>query len=217
MAGICREDCNPVRALVYTLLFASPIINALIIVLLHKYVINLLTWITDIFMKDFWLGLGIVQAITMVTVPLNIPYTLTAIFLAYCMAMKFGSFTGLLIDTLIDPIIFSLASIFPFVATRLFCKDCLRELLVSKMRVIRALEASFDTHGIKIVSIFRMIPGNKMSQNYFLAVTKLKFSSYMIGTYVGSHPMSLITAYIGTQIKSIEEVVHGGSEKFSIV
>ena len=85
------------------------------------------------------------------------------------------------------------------------------------MRVIKALENSFETHGIKIVAIFRMIPGNKMSQNYFLAVTKLKFRSYIIGTYAGSHTISLITAYIGTQIKSVEEVVNGGSEHFSVM
>ena len=75
----------------------------------------------------------------------------------------------------IDPIVFTLASILPFVATRLLCNNCLRELIVSQMRVIRALEASFDTNGIKIVAIFRMIPGNKMSQNYLFAVTELKF------------------------------------------
>ena len=45
----------------------------------------------------------------------------------------------------------------------------------------------------------------------------MKFSSYVIGTYIGSHLMSLITAYIGTQIKSVEDIFKGGSVEISII
>jgi uncharacterized membrane protein YdjX (TVP38/TMEM64 family) len=42
LAAICKEDCNPLRVGVYVLLFASPIINGLIICLFHKQLIGLL-------------------------------------------------------------------------------------------------------------------------------------------------------------------------------
>ena len=160
----------------------------------------MLEWLAEIFEDNFWKGLGIFFGITMGTVPLNIPYTMSGLLLAYCMARRFGTFAGFIVDALIDPIIFAIASIVPFVMTRLCCKNSCGRILLENMRVIKALEASFDKHGIKIVSIFRMIPGNKMSQNYLLAVTKLRFSQYMIGTYLGGHAMSIMTAYIGTQI-----------------
>ena len=109
------------------------------------------------------MGIIIILAISIITAPFNFPYTMIATFLSYCMARKFGVVYGPLLSFLIDPIIFTIASIFPFFLARLICKDCMRKMLVDQMRVIMAMENSFDIHGIKIVTIFRMIPGNKMS------------------------------------------------------
>ena len=87
VAAICKEDCSLIKVIVFTLLLALPTINTIVIVLLHEPVINLLSWILELFADNFWIGLGMVQAISMVTVPLNFPYTLTAIFLAYCLVV----------------------------------------------------------------------------------------------------------------------------------
>ena len=81
-------------------------------------------------MENFWLGIIIIQAISIITAPFNFPYTLIATFLSYCMARKFGVVYGPLLSFLLDPIIFTIASISPFFLARLICKDCMRKMLV---------------------------------------------------------------------------------------
>ena len=78
------------------------------------------------------------------------------------------------------------------------------------MRILRALEASFDKHGLKLVTLVRLAPVTPMnSQNYFLATTRCKFSLYLLGTYLGAAPSSMCTAYVAADIKSVVDVVDG--------
>ena len=78
------------------------------------------------------------------------------------------------------------------------------------MRILRALEASFDKHGLKLVILVRLAPITPMnSQNYFLATTRCKFAWYMLGTYLGAAPATMCTAYVAADIKSIVDVVDG--------
>ena len=140
-----KEDCSPVSVLAYAFIVLLPVLNYVVIAICHEPILALLTQIADVFLEDFWTGLSLFQAMTMITIPLSLPIPLNMTFLGYCFAKKFGSYPGLLMSTLAAPALVTIASVIPFLGTSLMCKNTVHNLLISKMRVFRALDASFDT------------------------------------------------------------------------
>lgn len=85
------------------------------------------------------------------------------------------------------------------------------------MRILRALDASFDKHGLKLVILVRLAPISPMnSQNYFLATTRCKFGHYLLGSYLGALPSTLCIAYVAADLKSVVDVLDG-SHHFTIM
>ena len=58
---------------------------------------------------------------------------------------------------------------------------------------------------IRLCALLRMmqVPA-VVTSNYLLGATRLKMRPFLIGTYFGCLPMSLLMCYIGTQVDSVE-------------
>ena len=217
MVRTVKEDCNLTSAFGYFVFFMWPIINGIIIMVYHRQVIDFLQVVCQAFEDDFFYGLGLITLMYVCYVPANGPHTFISLFGTYCFVKKFGNIGGFFLGSLMEPAIFCVAAILPYFMTKALCKNTIKQVLIEKMRILRALEASFEKHGLKLVILVRLAPVSPMnSQNYFLATTRCKFPTYMLGSYLGALPMSLCYCYVATGIKSVVEVVDG-EHKFTWV
>ena len=73
-----------------------------------------------------------------------------------------------------------------------------------------AIDRAIKTEGIKIQILFRVqpvIPWNIL--NYMTAVTSCSIKDYMIGTYIGIIPSTVMWLYVGVNMQSITDVITG--------
>ena len=124
-------------------------------------------------MRDPFNGLLCIWFVTLITIPLNLPYGFNQIFLGYCFVTKYGGLLGFLAFLPLDPFNFSSACMIPFFFSRLFCKKTIRRMFKTKMRVFRALNGSSKTHGLKLVTLITMAPVCQEGINYLLASSKV--------------------------------------------
>lgn len=106
----------------------------------------MLAWISVVFAEDILVGATTLIVISVVSVPLNIPYAINELFLAYCFIKKFSMFGGILLFLIVDPAMFAFASILPRFLTKMMCEPVIYRLLISSMKILQALEETFSTH-----------------------------------------------------------------------
>jgi uncharacterized membrane protein YdjX (TVP38/TMEM64 family) len=76
--------------------------------------------------------------------------------------------------------------------------------------VFDAIDRAIKTEGIKIQILLRVqpvIPWNIL--NYMTAVTSCSIKDYMIGTYIGIIPSTVMWLYVGVNMQSITDVITG--------
>ena len=108
----------------------------------------MLAWISVVFAEDILVGATTLIVMSVVSVPLNIPYAINELFLAYCFIKKFSMFGGILLFLIVDPALFAFSSILPWFLTKMMCEPIVHRLLIEKMKILMALEATFETHSL---------------------------------------------------------------------
>lgn len=152
------------------------------------------------FERDLKSGITFIFFLAIVCVPLCCPYFIIEFFLAYCLKRRFGSVLGTALFFAIDPILFTLSSLLPFYFIRRCCtKRCcsLDRSFFNRMRLLRALEATFATNGLQMTILLRLSPiGSKPAQNYLLGSTRVDINDFVKGTILGCIPQMLLASYL---------------------
>lgn len=128
----------------------------------------------------------------------------------FLFAQRFNSAAAFFIAGPFMCFCYTTTSLIPFFLSRYCCKDCLHRNLVSKIRIFKAIDASFLRHGLKLVVLIRIAPAiPRNGQTYVLASTSCKVKDYILGTMLGILPGMLSFCYLGIDLKNLSEVIQG--------
>ncbi|KAG0573988.1 hypothetical protein KC19_VG226700 [Ceratodon purpureus] len=76
----------------------------------------------------------------------------------------------------------------------------------------QAIAIAVRKSGFKIVLLLRLVPLLPFNVlNYLLSVTPISIATYVLATWFGVMPMTLAFVYVGTTIKDIQDISHGGA------
>ena len=137
-------------------------------------------------------------AITVLFVPGSIP-TLGA-----------GAIFGLLWGTIAVSIGSVLGATAAFLVGRFFLRSWVEHKIAGSER-FKAVDEAIGQEGGKIIFLLRLSPLFPFNlSNYLYSITKVKLSSYMLGSWIGMLPGTVMYVYIGTLFSSIASI---GSEE----
>jgi len=90
-----------------------------------------------------------------------------------------------------------------------------RSYVTSKLKdypQFQAIAIAVRKSGFKIVLLLRLVPLLPFNVlNYLLSVTPISTTSYIMASWFGMMPITLAFVYVGTTIKDIADISHGGS------
>ncbi|CAA0834769.1 SNARE associated Golgi protein family [Striga hermonthica] len=90
-----------------------------------------------------------------------------------------------------------------------------RSFVISKLEdypQFNAVAIAIQKSGFKIVLLLRLVPLLPFNMlNYLLSVTPVPLASYLLASWLGMIPITLVLVYIGTTLKDISDVTHGWS------
>ena len=84
------------------------------------------------------------------------------------------------------------------------------EAKVAANRRFRALDEAIGRHGFKIVILMRLSPIFPYAlTNYAFAVTRIPFRDFLLASWIGMLPGTLLYVWLGSALKSVAEIVTG--------
>lgn len=91
-----------------------------------------------------------------------------------------------------------------FLLARFFLKDFVQKKFLSKYKNIEKYEKRFLERGLATVILLRLIPLFPFNVlNYLLGVTKVSTKDYILGTFIGIIPGTIIFVYFGEALKML--------------
>jgi uncharacterized membrane protein YdjX (TVP38/TMEM64 family) len=77
----------------------------------------------------------------------------------------------------------------------------------------RALDEAIGEHGFKIVLLLRLSPVFPFNLlNYALGLTRVSFRDYLLASWIGMLPATVMIVYIGSSVRSLADVMSGQVE-----
>lgn len=99
-----------------------------------------------------------------------------------------------------------------FLLGRTLARDWVAEKVQGNRR-FRALDEALGRSGLKMVFLVRLSPAFPFNMlNYMMGLTNVRFRDYLLGSWIGMLPGTVLYVYIGTTAQSLTEVAAGGSE-----
>lgn len=104
---------------------------------------------------------------------------------------------GLVYGTVIASLSATIGAACAFLIARYFARRTI-ERLTQNNRKFQALDEAIGTHGWKIVILTRLSPAVPFNlSNYFYGLTKIGFWAYLLASFVGMLPGSVLYVYLG--------------------
>jgi uncharacterized membrane protein YdjX (TVP38/TMEM64 family) len=119
---------------------------------------------------------------------------------------------GVVVGTVTVSLASTLGATAAFLVGRTLARDWVQEK-VARSPKFRALDEAVGRQGFKIVLLTRLsplLPFNLL--NYALGVTKVPLRTYVLASWIGMLPATVLYVYLGSTLKSLAEVVAGKAE-----
>ena len=148
------------------------------------------------------------------------PVALAALYLPACLLMlpaspltvAAGFLFGLGIGTLTASAGSVLGASAAFATGRFFAHDLVQSW-VSRSRKLNAINRVVGRQGFRIVFIMRLSPVFPFNvMNYVLALSRIRFRDYVLASWIGMLPGTVVYVYLGTAAKSLAELAAGNLE-----
>ncbi|XP_065676728.1 transmembrane protein 64-like [Hydra vulgaris] len=166
----------------------------------RRYINELLEWLQHLDGRVS--GLLFVLMFTIVSFPMTWGYILLNVAAGYL----YGFFIGLATVT-VSVLIGVTTSL---IICRLFIRGFLKSKLESEhlKAIIRVVESR---RGFKVVFLTRLTPIPFGLQNGLFAITNMDLSKCLLASFAGLLPTQALNAYMGSSLRTIEDVVHHNS------
>ncbi|XP_057524599.1 uncharacterized protein LOC130804235 [Amaranthus tricolor] len=185
----------------------------LLLVLVAAIVTACFTLPVEKILKDFllWVELNLGNWGPLVLAVAYIPLTILAV-PASVLTLGGGYLYGLLLGFIADSIGATLGATAAF----LLGKTIGRPFVISKIKdypKFRAVAIAIERSGFKIVLLLRLVPLLPFNMlNYLLSVTPVPLWEYVLASWLGMMPITLVLVYAGTTLKDLSDVTHGWRE-----
>ena len=149
------------------------------------------------------LGLAAIYSVSAVCL---IPAALLTIIAGFILGLPVGCCAVILGATL--------GSCLAFLNGRFLFKEMVDEYLVKRYPQIQALTRVINKNQFKVVLLLRLspiVPYNAL--NYCLSLMPLDFLPYLLGSFLGMMPGTLLYVYIGSTAASISDVASGNMKQ----
>lgn len=149
------------------------------------------------------------------------PALLGAAYVVACILLLPGSIftlaSGFLFGVFLGSVVSSLASVagaaIAFFISRTLARGWI-EARAHRNPRFRAIDAAVAKRGFKIVVLTRLSPVFPFNfLNYALGVTRVSFRDYIIASWVGMLPGTILYVYVGSALKSLAEIFSDGGKE----
>jgi len=142
-------------------------------------------------------------------------YALGAILMIPGVALTAGA--GLVYGTLLGVLIVSPASVLgatgSFLIARYFARDWVERKLQHYPR-FRAIDRAVEKQGFKIILLIRLQPVLPfVLLNYALGLTRVRLRDYMLASWIGMLPATIVYVYLGSALHNVSELFSEGMAK----
>jgi uncharacterized membrane protein YdjX (TVP38/TMEM64 family) len=184
--------------LILTLVVVAVLVAASRVLPIRDWVAAFLDWIR---------GLGIAGAVLYAVV-----YAGGTVLLIPGTALTAGA--GLLYGTLVGTLIVSPASVCGATAAFLIGRHFARGWVESKLsdhQKFAAIDRAIANHGFKVVLLLRLQPVFLPFAvlNYALGLTRVRLRDYILGSWLGMLPATILYVYLGSAVHSVPDLMHG--------
>ncbi len=119
---------------------------------------------------------------------------------------------GLLVGTVTVSLASTLGATAAFLVGRTLARDWVAQLAARNPR-FHAVDRAAQEHGFKIVLLIRLSPLFPFNLlNYLFALTSVRLRDYVLASWIGMLPGTVMYVYFGTALKSLAEVASGRVE-----
>ncbi len=123
-----------------------------------------------------------------------------------------GFVFGLVVGTITVSVASTLGATAAFLVGRTFARGFV-EKIASQNRKFAAVDRAVKDHGFKIVLLTRLSPLFPFNVlNYLFSLTSVRLRDYVLASWIGMFPGTLMYVYFGTAFKSLTEVISGDVE-----
>ncbi|XP_023323220.1 transmembrane protein 64 [Eurytemora carolleeae] len=195
---ICEEKISENKFLktVTTVLFVF--LSIFSMYLFRDYIHAVLVWVEQ---EPPWLIVFIFTLLfTLVSLPLAWGYIV--------INMAAGYLFGVLYGLLVTIVSATLGVVFAHYLIKFFFSGFVRKLMNSSEYSKALLTVLSGSQAFKLVALSRLTPVPHGLQNSIFAVSNLSVSKYVVSSMLGLLPSQIINAYIGSTLRSMEEVLY---------
>ena len=128
---------------------------------------------------------------------------------AWILTVGSGFVFGLVLGTITVSLSSTLGATAAFVIGRTLARDWV-ERIAARNPKFRAVDRAVEDHGFKIVLLTRLSPVFPFNLlNYLFSLTSVRLRDYVLASWIGMFPGTLMYVYFGTAFKSLTEVISG--------
>ena len=165
---------------------------------LRELVAQVLAWSAG---RGGW-TLAILAAVWVPAAILLIPGSLITFGTGYLLGLRWG--------TAVVSVGSTAGAVAAFALARTLLRDRVRARLAGRPR-FRAVDEAVAREGIRIVILLRLSPVVPYTvQNYAYGATGVRFRDFLLGTWVGMLPGTLLYVYLGAGARTLTEAATGG-------
>jgi uncharacterized membrane protein YdjX (TVP38/TMEM64 family) len=126
---------------------------------------------------------------------------------------------GLVYGTLIGVLIVSPASVVAATGSFLIARYFARDWVERKLRAypkFAAIDRAVEKQGFKVVLLIRLQPILPfVLLNYGLGLTRVRVRDYVIASWIGMLPATILYVYLGSALHNVSDLFSGGATKHS--
>jgi uncharacterized membrane protein YdjX (TVP38/TMEM64 family) len=141
----------------------------------------------------------------------GVVYTIAATLFFPALPLTLGA--GLLYGTVVGTLIVSPASVaasaLAFLIARYLARDWVARRL-QKYEQAAAIDRAIEKNGFKVVLLLRLHPALPYNMlNYALGLTRIRLRDYVIASWIGMLPATVLYVYLGSIMHDVSDLLHG--------
>ncbi len=191
---------SSVLRLLLLLTIVAAAVVALIFLPVRDYIVGLAAWVRGL----GWWGPA-VFAVVYVVACLVLPGAV--------MTLAAGYLFGIVLGTVVVSVSSVMTASLAFWLGRTLARDLIERKVAASAR-FRAIDQAVAEHGLQIVFLTRLSPAFPFSLlNYAFGLTKVRFRDYLLASWIGMLPGTILYVYIGSTVRELADVATGNVER----
>uniref|UniRef100_T1IHJ8 VTT domain-containing protein n=1 Tax=Strigamia maritima TaxID=126957 RepID=T1IHJ8_STRMM len=205
---VCQHDYWEMSSTCSTLVSTAllVILVCVLLFLAREYVQTTLVWLES---QEDWIVFALfILLFTLVSFPFTWGYIL--------LNVACGYLQGLLLGVVLVVVAVTCGVIIAHALIKRFLTDFLKNKLLSNSSIRATLAVMGGQQAFRIVAFTRLTPIPFGLQNAIFAISTISTSQYLAATLLGLFPTQVINVYLGSTVRSMEDILTGDTGSATI-